>query len=200
MKELEKRIRALAGDGPSEDLSVALARGADREGLLDVGYAEYDSPIGTLIVASTTTGLVRLALAGEDPDAVLDGLARDVSPRILRAPKRVDGTRRELDEYFAGRRQTFEVPLDWRLVRGFNAKVLHATAKIPFGAVSTYKNMATAAGSPRAARAAGNALHNNPIPIVVPCHRVVGSNGSLVGYGGGLDRKEFLLRLEGAIL
>lgn len=198
MNEIGATLKRLAGH-PPDGLTDAVAQGAEREGLLDVGYAEHDTPIGTLVVASTTTGLVRVGLAREDPDAILDQLARDVSPRVLRAPERVDDIRRELDEYFAGRRRTFDVPLDWRLVKGFNRRVLDATARIPFGAVSTYKDMATAAGSPRAARAAGNALHNNPIPIVVPCHRVIGSDGRLVGYGGGLDRKEFLLTLEGAL-
>lgn len=169
------------------------------EGLIDVGYARVGSPFGEWVVAATPRGLVRLAFAGEDEDAILDDLSRRVSPRVLYAPKRLDDVRRELDEYFDGRRRAFDVALDWSLVQGFNLRVLRATARIPYGSVSTYKDMARSAGSPAAARAAGNALHNNPIPIVVPCHRVLHSGGGLGGYGGGLDMKERLLRLEGAI-
>jgi methylated-DNA-[protein]-cysteine S-methyltransferase len=130
-------------------------------------------------------------------EKVLLELAEDVSPRLLEAPARLDSIRRQLDEYFEGRRTRFEVPLDWRLSHGFGRRVLRHTARIPYGDVSTYKEVAAAAGSPRAFRAAGNALGGNPIPIVVPCHRVLHTGGGLGGYGGGLDRKEFLLELEG---
>jgi methylated-DNA-[protein]-cysteine S-methyltransferase len=143
--------------------------------------------------------LVRLAFSGDDEDAVLDDLSHRVSPRVLHTPARLDKVRRELDEYFEGERRSFETPLDWSLVSGFHLKVLRATARIPYGSVSTYKDMARSAGSPRAARAAGNALHNNPIPIVVPCNRVLHSGGGLGGYGGGLEMKEALLTLEGAL-
>jgi methylated-DNA-[protein]-cysteine S-methyltransferase len=142
--------------------------------------------------------LVRVAFT-DTFDDVLEELADRVSPRVLEMPSRLDGIRREIDEYFEGKRQGFGFPLDWSLVKGFNLKVLRATAKIPYGGVSSYSDMARRAGSPRAARAAGNALHNNPIPLVVPCHRVLHRDGGLGGYGGGLPMKEYLLRLEGAL-
>jgi methylated-DNA-[protein]-cysteine S-methyltransferase len=172
---------------------------ATRDGLVDVAYARVDSPFGEWLVAATPRGVIRLAFATDEEDAVLDDLARRVSPRVLHAPARLDRLRRELDDYFGGDLKEFSTPLDWSLVAGFNLKVLRATAAIPYGSVSTYKDMARTAGSPRAARAAGNALHNNPIPIVVPCHRVLHAGGGLGGYGGGLDMKERLLRLEGAL-
>ena len=190
---LSKASRGIAA-APEFDVSVA-----DREGLVDVAYAHAESPFGEWIVAVTPRGLVRLAFSREDEDSVLDDLSKRVSPRVLHAPARLDPVRRELDEYFDGKRHDFDVPLDWQLVHGFTLKVLHATARIPYGSVSTYKDMARSAGSPAAARAAGNALHNNPIPIVVPCHRVLHSGGGMGGYGGGLDMKQHLLRLEGAI-
>jgi methylated-DNA-[protein]-cysteine S-methyltransferase len=164
----------------------------------DVAYDEVETPFGTYVVATTAKGLVSLSFE-HDPDEAIDELARRLSPSVVHAPKRIDRVRRELDEYFEGRRKHFDVPLDWSLVTGFNRKVLEATARIPYGGVSTYADMARSAGSPRAARAAGNALHNNPIPIVVPCHRVLHSGGGLGGYGGGLDMKKRLLTLEGAL-
>jgi methylated-DNA-[protein]-cysteine S-methyltransferase len=166
--------------------------------LADVTYSEIESPLGTWLAAMTDRGLVRIAFT-DTFDDVLEELSERISPRVLKVPARFDSLRREFDEYFEGKRRDFDVDLDWRLVDGFNRRVLKATAKIPYGKMSTYKTMATQAGSPRAARAAGNALHNNPIPLVVPCHRVIGSSGSLVGYGGGLPMKEFLLKLEGAL-
>jgi len=167
-------------------------------GLLDVGYATLDSPAGSLLLAATPQGLVRVAYldsAGEE-DAVLEQLSTRVSPRVLAAPRLLDEPRFELDDYFAGRRRRFEVPIDWRLARGFGRRVLEATAQIPYGAVSTYKQIACEAGSPRASRAAGNALGANPLPIVVPCHRVLHSGGGLGGYTGGLERKRTLLAIE----
>lgn len=166
--------------------------------LTDVAYSEIESPLGTWLAAMTERGLVRIAFNPEQED-VLEELAERISPRVLKVPARFDELRREFDEYFEGNRKEFDIDLDWQLVQGFNRRVLEATARIPYGRMSTYKTMATEAGSPRAARAAGNALHNNPIPLVVPCHRVIGSGGSLVGYGGGLPMKEFLLKLEGAL-
>ncbi len=170
-------------------------------GLLDLAYATLDTPVGRLLLASTEHGLVRLAYldSTDDEEAVLGKLAARLSPRILAAPRRLDEPRRELDEYFAGRRTRFEVPLDWSLTRGFGRGVLEATARLPFGSVSTYKAIASQAGSPRASRAAGNALGANPIPIIVPCHRVLHSTGGLGGYTGGLDRKRRLLRIEGVL-
>jgi methylated-DNA-[protein]-cysteine S-methyltransferase len=194
----ESRIRKAARNipGPDED---ALRRFLDSAGdLVDVAYAEIESPLGPWLAAVTERGLVRIAFT-PDVDEILEDLSERVSPRVLKMPSRLDEVRRELDEYFEGKRRDFEMPLDWSLVKGFNLKVLRATAAIPYGAVSTYRDMARKAGSPRAARAAGNALHNNPIPLVVPCHRVIGTDGRLVGYGGGLPMKEFLLKLEGAL-
>jgi methylated-DNA-[protein]-cysteine S-methyltransferase len=181
------------------DLKLKVAEGAEAERLLDVAYARYDSPIGELLLAATPRGLVRVGFPTEDPDATLAQLAARVSPRVLESPARLDSARRELDEYFAGRRRAFELPLDWQLTRGFRRRVLEATARIPFGETSTYTAMAGAAGSPRAHRAAGSALGSNPLPVVVPCHRVLRIGGALGGYGGGLEVKQTLLRLEGAL-
>jgi methylated-DNA-[protein]-cysteine S-methyltransferase len=189
--------RAARGLGkPEEDVMERLMQRIGKEA--DVAYDEVETPFGTYVVAATEVGLVSLSFE-HDPDVAVDVLARRLSPRIVRAPGRVDAIRRELDEYFAGRRKRFDIPLDWSLVQGFNRKVLEATARIPYGGVSTYSDMARSAGSPRAARAAGNALHNNPIPIVVPCHRVLRTGGGLGGYGGGLDMKQRLLELEGVL-
>ncbi len=198
MNELERRLSGVAQPPFDEGrLMTGLRRRAADEGLLDVAYAEHDSPLGRLLVAVTPRGLVRIAYEGEPDDAVLGELARELSPRLLRSPERTDEARRELDAYFAGERRSFEVPVDWSLIRGFARKVLHATARVRFGEVTTYGSVAAEAGSPRGARAAGNALGSNPIPIVVPCHRVLHAGGGLGGYAGGLDRKRFLLELEG---
>jgi methylated-DNA-[protein]-cysteine S-methyltransferase len=189
--------RALAEPvaAPLPDLESA----AEAAGLLDVAYATLDSPAGTLLVASTPRGLVRLAYLDEEGEleGVLEQLARTISPRVLTSPRRLDEPRRELDQYFAGDRRAFDVALDWQLTRGFGRRVLEATAAIPFGSVSTYKQVAAQAGSPRGSRAAGNALGANPIPIIVPCHRVLHSTGGLGGYTGGLERKRLLLAIEG---
>jgi len=193
-QRLKKAGRALGS--PRDDTKERFMQAAAE--LTDVAYSEIESPLGTWLAAMTERGLVRIAFNPEEED-VLDELAARVSPRVLRVPSKFDDLRREFDEYFDGKRREFDIDLDWRLVQGFNRRVLEATARIPYGRMSTYKTMATEAGSPRAARAAGNALHNNPIPLVVPCHRVIGSGGSLVGYGGGLPMKEFLLKLEGAL-
>jgi methylated-DNA-[protein]-cysteine S-methyltransferase len=169
----------------------------------DISYARVDSPVGTLVAAKTEHGLACLTYEDDHGglDAVLDRLAAKLSPRILEAPARLDDVRRELDEYFEHRRTTFDLPLDWALVSPFGRKVLHATANIPFGEVSTYAKVAAEAGSPKASRAAGNALGANPMPIVVPCHRVLHTGGRGIGnYTGGVHRKEALLRLEGVLL
>jgi methylated-DNA-[protein]-cysteine S-methyltransferase len=191
---LTRALTGIATDVPLPDLT----RAAQAAGLLEVAYATIDSPLGKLLVASTSRGLVRLAyLEGADENAILQHLSLRISPRVLRAPRQLDTPRRELDEYFAGTRQRFELALDWRLAEGFSRRVLQATALIPYGGVSTYKQVATAAGSPRGHRAAGNALGHNPLPIVVPCHRVLHSGGGLGGYTGGLERKRLLLEVEG---
>ena len=168
----------------------------------DLVYAEVDSPVGRLLAAATPRGLATLSYEDHHGglDAVLDALAAKLSPRIVEAPARLDDIRRELDEYFEGRRTSFDLRLDWALTRGFTRRVLQATARIPYGEVSSYARVAAAAGSPKATRAAGNALGTNPIPIVVPCHRVLRTGGALGGYTGGVDRKQALLTLEGARL
>jgi methylated-DNA-[protein]-cysteine S-methyltransferase len=183
---------------PTDTELPDLTAAAAQAGLLDVAYATFDSPAGKLLLAATSRGLVRLAYldAGGQEDEVLEHLAARVSPRVLASPRRLDDPRRELDEYFAGRRHDFDIPLDWQLVRGFGRRVLKATARIPFGSVSTYKQVAAQAGSPRGSRAAGNALGANPIPIIVPCHRVLHTTGGLGGYTGGLERKRLLLEIE----
>ncbi len=193
--ELELALAGLQADeAPLPDLTAA----ATESGLLDVAYATLDSPVGELLLAATPHGLVRLAyLEGGDEDAVLEDLAQRLSPRILRAPASLDEPRRELDEYFSGRRAAFELSLDWTLSHGFSRRVLKATSRIPYGSVSSYGQIAADAGSPRAQRAAGNALGHNPIPIVVPCHRIVHAGGGIGGYTGGLERKRFLLGVEG---
>jgi methylated-DNA-[protein]-cysteine S-methyltransferase len=199
MNDIELRLRDAALE-LSADTPSLVERAAD-EGLLDVAYASVDSPLGPLLVAATPQGLVRVSYSEfRGKDETLEELARRVSPRVLEAPAKLDRVRRELDEYFEGRRQDFDVAIDWSHLAGFTREVLRATAKIPFGGVSTYAGVAEAAGSPRAVRAAGNALGANPMPVVVPCHRVLRTGGTLGGYTGGLERKEFLLRLEGRLL
>jgi methylated-DNA-[protein]-cysteine S-methyltransferase len=191
-QELKDAVDAVAGERPE------IAPAASAAGLVDVAYAVHDSPAGRLLLAATPRGLVRVAyLDSSEQEQVLEQLARRVSPRVLLAPRRLDEDRRQLEEYFTGKRKDFELPIDWRLCAGFGRRVLDATARIPFGALSTYKQVATEAGSPRASRAAGNALGANPMPIVVPCHRVVHSTGGLGGYTGGLERKRLLLGVEG---
>jgi methylated-DNA-[protein]-cysteine S-methyltransferase len=184
-------------------MRAELKRLADRaaeEGLLDVAYTTLDTPLGTALVAATPRGLVRVALPNEDAERVLAGLAAHVSPRLLEYPARLDQARRELDEYFEQRRRHFELALDWRLSHpGFYRRVLRATSRVPFGEVITYGDAAKRAGNPRAFRAAGTALGSNPIPIVVPCHRVIRSGGEIGNYGGGPEMKRFLLELEGAV-
>jgi methylated-DNA-[protein]-cysteine S-methyltransferase len=180
-------------------LRARLAGDAADAGLLDVAYGILDSPLGPLTVMVTPRGLVRISYGDEAIGAQLDEVAERVSPRILEAPEQTDAVRRQLDEYFEGDRHRFQLPIDWRLVRGFAGGVLRATARIPFGSVSSYREVATEAGSPNAYRAAGNALGSNPIPIVVPCHRVLHAGGGLGGYTGGLERKRYLLRLEGVL-
>jgi methylated-DNA-[protein]-cysteine S-methyltransferase len=182
------------------DFVERLAAEASQQGLLDVAYATVDSPIGEVVVAATDRGLVRVGLPRESLDEVLEHLAFGVSPRVLAYPKRLDEARRELDEYFEGKRRDFDLPLDWRLSHpGFYRRVLRATAKVPFGEVITYTDAAKRAGSPRAFRAAGSALGSNPIPIVIPCHRVVRSGGDIGNYGGGPELKRYLLEHEHAI-
>jgi methylated-DNA-[protein]-cysteine S-methyltransferase len=176
-----------------------LAARAEAEDLVDVAFERHDSPLGPILLGATTEGLIRVGLPSEDEDAVLDELARRVSARVLSAPRHaVTRARRQLDEYFEAQRHTFDVTLDWRLTVGFRREVLRATARIPYGRTATYRQVATQAGSPGAARAAGTALATNPLPILVPCHRVLRSDGVLGAYRGGPEAKAQLLRLEGA--
>jgi methylated-DNA-[protein]-cysteine S-methyltransferase len=194
MTEIE---RELTRQAPASDRLPDITEIAASAGLIDVAYATLDSPVGTLLLATTPRGLVRLAyLENGDEADVLERLADRVSPRILAAPRRLDEPRRELDQYFAGRRRKFDVPLDWRLSHGFTRRVLQATANVPYGATATYKHVASEAGNALAFRAAGNALGANPIPIIVPCHRILHSGGGLGGYTGGLERKRLLLAVE----
>jgi methylated-DNA-[protein]-cysteine S-methyltransferase len=174
-----------------------LAERASEEGLLDVAYTTTDSPFGALLLAATPKGLVRVGLPNQDANELLVDLAARVSPRVLEAPARLDEARRELDLYFDGRLERFDLPLDWRLSEGFRLRVLRAIAGIPYGETRNYTQMATSAGNERAVRAAGTACGRNPIPVVVPCHRVLRRGGALGGYGGGLAMKQALLELEG---
>jgi methylated-DNA-[protein]-cysteine S-methyltransferase len=198
-KDITRALRAGAEESSSEAAARLVARAAD-ERLVKVAYAGYDSPLGRGYVAATSEGVVGVALPGRSEDAFLAELAGGVSPRVLELPQRLDEARRELDEYFAGRRTRFELPLDWSLVSsGFYGRVLKQTAKLPYGVTATYGEVAAKAGNPRAFRAAGTALATNPIPLVVPCHRVLRSGGVLGNYGGGPEMKRFLLEHEGAI-
>jgi methylated-DNA-[protein]-cysteine S-methyltransferase len=200
MKEIERALKQAATRAHSTQPPMTLAEHAVERGLLDVAYTILDYPVGPVLIAATRRGLVRISFGRSfDPDRTLEELSVRISPRVLEAPFYFDGVRRELDEYFEGRRTRFDLPLDWTLTGGFNRRVLKRTARIPYGQVSTYRELAAEAGSPRAVRAAGNALGSNPIPIVVPCHRVLRTGGALGGYGGGVELKEYLLRLEGAI-
>lgn len=180
-------------------LDLRFRDAAARAGLLDVAYDVIDTQLGRLLTAVTDRGLVRISY---DPDAEreLEALARLAGRRVLRAPRALDETRRELDDYLEGRRTTFDLELDLRGLPPFTLQVLRELAKVPYGQTATYRELAERAGNPRASRAVGMVMNRNPIPIVLPCHRIVGSSGALVGYGGGLERKERLLRLEGAIL
>lgn len=177
----------------------SLTERASAEGLLDVAYTTTDSPFGTLLLAKTPRGLVRIGLPNQDADDLLVDLARRVSPRVLEAPAELDETRRELDLYFEGKLDRFDLPLDWQLSEGFRLKVLRAIARIPYGQTRNYTQMARSAGNQRAVRAAGTACGRNPIPLVVPCHRVLRSGGALGGYGGGLPMKRRLLEIEGVL-
>ena len=192
----------MANDGNGDDAAALgrlrgrLADQAAADGLLDVAYRTTDSPIGPLLLAATPAGLVRVAFERENHDAVLDELSTAISPRILRSSQRVDDVARQLDEYFAGRRRTFDVPVDMQLSRGFRRAVLTHLMEIPYGRTESYTMVAGAAGNPRAVRAAGSACATNPIPLVVPCHRVVRSDGSWGQYRGGPEAKTMLLNLE----
>jgi methylated-DNA-[protein]-cysteine S-methyltransferase len=175
-----------------------LAAAADRNDLLDVAYRTVDSPVGSLLIAATPAGLVRVAFSSEGHDAVLQNLSDRISSRLLHAPKRLDAVARQLDEYFSGRRRTFDVPLDWQLSKGFRLVVLnHLAVDVGYGTTASYGTLARLSGSPKAVRAVGTTCATNPIPVVVPCHRVVRADGALGGSRGGPAAKRALLELEG---
>jgi methylated-DNA-[protein]-cysteine S-methyltransferase len=204
-KQLERLLRQPPPDADFDRAVQGLLARAEHDDLIDVAYATVDSPFGELLVARTDSGVVRVALPIErgrlrPHDEVLEELAEAISPRVLESPKRLDEERRELEQYFEGRRRKFEVPVDWTLTpQGFRARALHAVARIPHGKVKTYAEIARAAGNERAFRAAGTACGHNPIPLIVPCHRVVQSGGGIGNYGGGPEMKKALLELEGAL-
>ncbi|MDT5077615.1 MAG: methylated-DNA-[protein]-cysteine S-methyltransferase [Mycobacterium sp.] len=198
--DLARALTRVTDATPNEmfELHARLAATAQREGILDVAYRVVDSPVGALLLAATELGLLRVAFAVEGHDSVLQNLADKVSPRILHSPVRLDPIARELDEYFAGGRRTFDVPLDWQLSAGFRSTVLHHLPDIGYGHTASYATVATLAGNPKAVRAVGSACATNPLPVVVPCHRVVRSDGAMGGYLGGVDAKRTLLTLEHA--
>jgi methylated-DNA-[protein]-cysteine S-methyltransferase len=200
-EQIVDRLKGAPADTFDSDgrLRRRLAELAEARGLLDVGYRTVDSPFGTLLLAATRDGLVRVAFSREDHDGVLARLAAEVSPRILRAPGRLDDVARQLDEYFSRRRKAFSVALDLRLARGFRRSVLGHLREIPYGSTETYAAVARGAGNPSAIRAAASACSHNPLPLVVPCHRVVRSDGSIGEYLGGPEAKQALLAMERAV-
>lgn len=191
---------AAAEDGALERLGAAFREAAAADGLVDVAYRTVDSPVGELLLAGTAEGLLRVAFASEGHDAVLEQLAAAVSPRVLRAPGRLDAAARELEEYFAGGRRRFDLPLDFRLAKGFRREVLAHLPEIGYGHTASYAAVAALTSSPRAVRAVGTACARNPLPLVVPCHRVVRSDGSQGAYLGGTEAKALLLALEAGIV
>jgi methylated-DNA-[protein]-cysteine S-methyltransferase len=198
-ERLERELRRGPGGDVGEGAMSGLADRALDEGLVSVAYTRVESPFGDLLVAATPRGLVKVGfLHTGSEEAMLGELADVVSPRVLHAPARLDDARRQLDEYFAGHRRRFELRTDRALIHGFARSVLAKTARIPYGSYLTYAEVAAEAGSPRAHRAAGSALARNPIPIVIPCHRVLRSGGAIGNYGGGPEMKARLLKMEGA--
>jgi methylated-DNA-[protein]-cysteine S-methyltransferase len=195
---MNELLDAFPVEGSDVDrLQARLAAAAEAEGILDVAYRTMDTPVGPLLLAATEQGLVRVAYPNQGHDAVLQALADRVSPRVLHAPGRLDPVARQLDDYFAGRRQRFDVPLDWRLSTGFRSTVLHHLAiDVDYGHTASYAALAALAGNPKAVRAVGTACATNPLPVVVPCHRVVRSDGAIGNYAGGVEAKRTLLELE----
>lgn len=200
--EIERLLAAkdAAVHADAEEVARRFAERAAAEGTARIAYATVDTPMGSTSIAATPRGLVSVGLPNRDLDDFLAELADEVSPRIVEAPGTLDTARRELEEYFTGQRQAFDLPLDWRLVPGgFYRRVLRATSRLPFGITATYGEIAAKAGNARAHRAAGTALGSNPLPIVVPCHRIVRRGGDPGNYGGGPELKRWLLSLEGAL-
>ena len=197
-RELIDTMTGAADNAAVARLRARLADQADDDGLLDVAYRTMDSPVGPLLLAATPAGLVRVAFERENHDAVLVELSTAISPRVLRSPRRVDEVARQLDEYFAGRRRSFDLPVDLHLSKGFRRAVLTHLLEIPYGGRESYTVVARAAGNAKAVRAAGSACATNPIPLVVPCHRVVRTDGTYGQYRGGPEAKHLLLTMEGA--
>jgi len=197
MSDIETRLRAGPADADPTYAIEQFSRRATADGLIDVAWATLDSPFGELLLAGTDAGLVAVGL--REPDAVLERIAAKVSPCVVRVPGRLDQPRRQLDEYFVGKRRRFDLPLDWSMSAGFRRLVLHELVDVPYGEVITYAELARRAANPRAVRAVGSAMATNPLPIVVPCHRVLRSGGQLGNYGGGVEMKRELLALEGAL-
>ncbi len=198
--ELRRLAPVRATADASRSAAARLAARAVDEGLVDVALATMDSPIGELLVAVTPRGLVAIAFDDDHREGVVARLAREVSPRVMEAAAPTDRARRELEEYFLADRHRFDLSLDRRLIGPFAWKVLQATSRVGFGEMATYGEIARRIERPTAARAVGRALGSNPIPIVLPCHRIVGASGALTGYAGGLSRKQTLLRLEGSLI
>jgi len=198
-KQLERMLRnAPAGADLERAVEGMLAR-AEKDGLIDVAYTEIDSPFGKMLIAGSERGVLRVAFPHREWNKLLDQIAEQISPRVLEAPERLDEPRRQLDEYFEGKRRDFDLPLDWRLTRGFQNRAQHAIARIPYGETRNYSWIAEKAGNPRAFRAAGTACGANPLPPIVPCHRVVPAGGGIGSYGGGPEMKRALLELEGVL-
>jgi len=196
--DLSHLLQGAVDPDETNRLHARLAATAAVEGVLDVAYRMIDTPVGRLLLAATETGLVRVAYPAEDHEKVLQALSDRISPRLLHHPHRLDATARELDEYFAGHRRMFDIELDWRLAAGFRATVLHRLLEIHYGDTASYAAVARSAGNPKAVRAVGTACATNPLPVVVPCHRVVRSDGGMGGYLGGVQAKATLLQLEAA--
>jgi methylated-DNA-[protein]-cysteine S-methyltransferase len=200
---IDRDLKGLAdrrtADVASSQAIAGLTDSAATDGLVDVAVATMDSPIGELLVAVTPRGLASVAFDSQDHDELLERFARELSPRVLEAAAPTDEARKELDEYFAGDRRRFGLRIDRRLIGPFAWDVLRATRRVGFGHLATYGQIAERIDRPTASRAVGRALGSNPIPIVIPCHRIVGAGGKLTGYAGGLQRKELLLELEGSI-
>jgi methylated-DNA-[protein]-cysteine S-methyltransferase len=198
MNSIDLTAQYPVDDADLNRLHARLAAAADRHDLLDIAYRTVDSPVGALLIAATPTGLVRVAFGIEDHDDVLQSLSDRISSRVLHAPGRLDTVARQLDEYFAGQRHTFDVALDWQLSKGFRRVVLeHLAVDIDYGTTASYGTLARMSGSPKAVRAVGTTCATNPIPVVVPCHRVIRSDGTMGNYRGGAAAKRALLDLEG---
>lgn len=204
-KQLRAALSGAAGAVDLEDANRALVARAESEGLVDVAYTTVGSPFGEILIAGTERGIVRVAFphrkgtGTRDWEALLEEIAEVISPRIVEAPARLDPARRELDAYFEGKLRDFTVPLDWRLTKGFQGKAIHQIARIPYGETISYGELAARAGNPRAFRAVGTACGANPLPPIVPCHRVLPASGGVGNYGGGPEMKRALLELEGAL-